>query len=625
MSEQPPIDRSDPAPASRYQLLGEIARGAVAAVLLARDTDIGRDVAVKVLLDCHADQPELLQRFVEEAQIAGQLQHPGIVPIYEVGQFPDGRPFFSMKLVKGQTLSTLLAQRKEPSEDLPRFLAVFQQICWTLAYAHARGVINRDLKPAHVMIGAFGEVQVMDWGLARVLPRGFLAGDEAGQQHEPEGLTEVPTPRSVAPGTETEAARVLGTPAYMAPEQALGEIHRLDERADVFSLGAILCEILTGQPPWVGNNREQVHRQARRADLTGAFARLDRCGADPDLVALARRCLAVDRESRPRHAVELAGELSNYLQQAKERLRQAEQAWARAEGRATEERKRRRVQLALAVAVLGLFGFGIRDGLYLHRQHELRGLERTQRQQEIQAVAETTLEKADGLQRQARWAEARALLEQLTTQLGEAPQELRARVEQALADVVLVGELEAIRWKKAAVVDNAFDFAGADRDYAAVFREHGLAGEGEDTDRVAERLRGSPIQAQLVAALDHWASTTRDDVRRTWLLEVARRVDPGVWSDRFRDPAVWRDRAALERLAREAPVATLSPQLLGALAEALSRGGADPVPLLKAAQRGHPRDFWLAYLLGNALEKANPAEAVRYYRAAFALRPTAGH
>jgi hypothetical protein len=279
----------------------------------------------------------------------------------------------------------------------------------------------------------------------------------------------------------------------------------------------------------------------------------------------------------------------------------------------------------LAAALVALLGIGTAGGVYLHRQHDLLEFERARGQWELQAAAEMALEKADGFQRQARWAEARALLEQLTTQLGEAPQELRTRVEQALANVVLVEELDAIRLKKAAVVENAFDLAAADRDYAAVFREHELAVEGEDLDRVAQRLRGSPIQAQLVAALDDWASTTCDEIRRTWLLELARRVEPGVWSDRFRDPAMWRDRATLERLAREAPVATLSPQLLGALAEALSRSGADPVPLLKAAHRRHPADFWIAYRLGNALEKANPAEAVGYFRAAFALRPTAGH
>ena len=154
----------------RYQLFGEIARGGMGAVLKGRDTDLGRDLAVKVLLEAHRDKPEMVRRFVEEAQIGGQLQHPGIVPVYELGTFADRRPYFAMKLVKGRTLADLLAERTDPAHDLPRFLAIFERLP-DVAYAHARGVIHRDLKPSNVMVGCFGEVQVMDWGLAKVLPR----------------------------------------------------------------------------------------------------------------------------------------------------------------------------------------------------------------------------------------------------------------------------------------------------------------------------------------------------------------------------------------------------------------------------------------------------------------------
>ena len=124
----------------------------------------------------------MVRRFVEEAQIGGQLQHPGVVPIYELGTLADHRPFFAMKLVKGHTLAQLARRRKEPADDLPRFLSIFEAVCQTMAYAHARGVIHRDLKPSNVMVGSFGEVQVMDWGLAKVLPRGGVVDDaRAGQ------------------------------------------------------------------------------------------------------------------------------------------------------------------------------------------------------------------------------------------------------------------------------------------------------------------------------------------------------------------------------------------------------------------------------------------------------------
>ena len=149
-----------PAPAERgdrYLLFGEIARGGMGAVLKRRDPDL----AVKVLLESHEHKPEMMRRFVEEAQIGGQLQHPGIVPVYELGEFADQRPNFTMKLVKGRTFSTVLAERHSPAHELPRLLSIFEAICQTLAYSHARGVIHRDLKPANVMVGSFGEVQVM--------------------------------------------------------------------------------------------------------------------------------------------------------------------------------------------------------------------------------------------------------------------------------------------------------------------------------------------------------------------------------------------------------------------------------------------------------------------------------
>jgi eukaryotic-like serine/threonine-protein kinase len=232
----------------RYQLQGEIARGGMGAIIRGRDVDLGRELAIKVLLESHQGNPEVVRRFVEEAQIGGQLQHPGVVPVYELGTFPDRRPYFAMKLVKGRTLAALLRERTGPAQDLSRFLGILEQTCYTVAYAHARGVIHRDLKPSNVMVGSFGEVQVMDWGLAKVLTQGGIA-DLAATQAVQE--TVVTTVRSGPARTddESQAGSILGTPAYMAPEQARGEVERIDERADVFGLGAILCEILTGLPP----------------------------------------------------------------------------------------------------------------------------------------------------------------------------------------------------------------------------------------------------------------------------------------------------------------------------------------------------------------------------------------
>src|SRR5262249_6811070 len=161
--------------------------------------------------------PDVARRFVEEAQIGGQLQHPGVVPVYDIGKFGE-RPFFTMKLVKGMTLSAMLSERNHGMAERPRFLTIALQVAQTLAYSHAKGVIHRDLKPANVMVGAFGEVQVMDWGLAKVLAEGGVADEEKSswERQRSKDVTTIRTARNTGSfGTDTEAGSLLGTPAYM--------------------------------------------------------------------------------------------------------------------------------------------------------------------------------------------------------------------------------------------------------------------------------------------------------------------------------------------------------------------------------------------------------------------------
>ena len=360
-------DVPQPESDSRYRIDGEIARGGMGAIFKGRDTDLGRDLAIKVLLDSHKDKPEIIQRFVEEAQIGGQLQHPGIAPIYELGQFPDRRPFFAMKLVKGETLSKLLADRRDTTEDRGKFIGIFEQICQTMAYAHSRGVIHRDLKPANIMVGAFGEVQVMDWGLAKVLASGGVA-DEKKAHDKLQGQSIIQTLRSQTDsdvpqkfgtlGSHTQLGSVMGTPAYMPPEQALGEIDHLDERADVFGLGAILCEILTGKPPYSADDGTLLFRMASRGELTDCFLRLDDSGADHDLVELTKQCLELEPADRPRNARVLAERISEYLASVETRLRETEIERATqaervvAESRQVELQRRSASQLRKLVAVL---------------------------------------------------------------------------------------------------------------------------------------------------------------------------------------------------------------------------------------------------------------------------------
>jgi hypothetical protein len=326
-----------------YEVLRELGCGGRGVIYLVIDPKLKRPLAVKVLLPEFQYQTDAELRFLEEAQLTAQLQHPGIVPMHAIGKLDDGRPYFAMKVVVGNTLAALLADRLSPTSELPRYLGIFQQVCQAMAYAHSVGVIHRDLKPANIMVGAFGEVQVMDWGLAKVL-NGNLVSPKS------ERFAIIHSVRSGPTGIDSIDGMIIGTPGYMPPEQARGQTEQVNERADVFGLGAILCEILTSQPPFPGENAWALHL-AQTAQLDDAFARLDRCGAEAELIDLAKRCLAAAPESRPADGGQVAAAVTGYLNSAAERLRQAELAQAAAQVKAAEERKRRKFTLALACSV----------------------------------------------------------------------------------------------------------------------------------------------------------------------------------------------------------------------------------------------------------------------------------
>jgi tetratricopeptide (TPR) repeat protein len=346
---------------SRYQLQGEIARGGMGVIYRATDTILGREVAVKVLQEKYTPQSGAAVRFFGEARITGQLQHPSIPPVHDLGTLADGRPFLAMKLIKGQTLDELLKARPDPSAERGRFVAAFEQICQALGYAHSHGVIHRDLKPSNVMVGAFGEIQVMDWGLAKVL------GEEAPPTGDALALEQTQPWTGLSPteaGSHTQAGSLVGTPAFIAPEQAIGQVERVNERADVFGLGALLAVILTGEPPYVGETFESVRVQAVRGKLDDCFARLDASTAEPELVALCKKCLAFEPADRPADAGVVAQAVDSLRTAADERARRAELERVRVEGeqataaaRSAERRKRRRLALG-ALAVLALASVG---------------------------------------------------------------------------------------------------------------------------------------------------------------------------------------------------------------------------------------------------------------------------
>jgi tetratricopeptide (TPR) repeat protein len=606
-------------------------------VLRALDPDLQRPLAVKVLLVREEAQRQQVHRFLREARITGQLQHPGIPPVHEVGSLADGRPFFAMKLIEGRTLEGLLTERSQ--HDLSHFVGIFEQVCQTVAYAHSRGVVHRDLKPGNVMVGAFGEVQVMDWGLARV-----LGEREDSSPSEPSGREE-PAGSPVA----TQAGTVLGTLAYMAPEQARGESDRVDERADVFGLGSILCELLTGEPPYVGPSGADVCRQAMQAELGDAFTRLQRSGADADLIRLACRCLAQRREDRPANGAEVARAVSAWQEGMRARLRQAERERTEAQVKVAEERKRRWLFAGLAGALVALIGVAVGSAVWLQRKEAASKRERDDQAQHVRDAAGTALEQSADLGRQQHWAEAAAVLKHALARVGESANEetaqpdgaeLRQQLRQALAEVNLVATLEQIRLEGSIRIgiNQVWNTPGGDAavaaerkgprsDYATELRQVGLDFEKGDLQELAEKVRASRLREQLVAALDRWATRTTDLRLKDRLLAVARKADPdpGPWKDRFRDRSLWHNRDAVQRLAREAKLEKLSPTVILLLSDLLLdvRLSRPRIDLLERAQRLYPDDFWLNFELGSALllSRARLEDAMGFLRAAVSLRP----
>jgi tetratricopeptide (TPR) repeat protein/tRNA A-37 threonylcarbamoyl transferase component Bud32 len=650
---------SVPVGRSNYQFLGEIARGGMGVILKGHDSDLGRDVAVKVLDKRLADRPEVVQRFVEEAQIGGQLQHPGIVPVYELGRMKDERPFFTMKLVKGRTLATLLSTRASPAENSRRLIDIFEAVCQTLAYAHSRGVIHRDLKPANIMVGAFGEVQVVDWGLAKVLARGGTADEKRARQAQSH-MTILETVRSSkgsSIGSDSMVGSVLGTPAYMPPEQAAGHVDRLDERSDVFALGAILCEILTGLPPYTGAH-DQVLTSAAQADCDAAIARLDGSGADPALIKFTKQCLLPAPAARPANAGVLAERVHEYVISVEERAHAARAESAAALVRVAEERKARRLTLALGVAVVAILIVGGGSWALVQRERAVRerdraALAREQSERDARLSSEVGDALSEALVHEGgqRWDMAIPAAERAKAlaEGGGASTELLARVDTVIAK--LQSEREAAAREAAREADNrkllaellearepSWDPARDDPALAAanlvrVFEQHGIDIDAGTTDDVAAALLERGLGSELALFFDSLTAVRRqlrDEPGTVRAIDLAHAVDPEPLRADLREALAVGELEVLEDIVDSGfsgqPPITI--ELLGAALEQLAQRERARDVYRTGIDR-FPDDFSLQYRLGRLLTPPEPEtgvssekqEAVECFRAALALRP----
>jgi eukaryotic-like serine/threonine-protein kinase len=277
----------------RFRILRPHAQGGLGAIFVAQDSELDREVALKQILDHHADNPDNRQRFLVEARITGGLEHPGIVPVYGLGAYPDGRPYYAMRFIRGDSLKEAIAHfhaeqtmKADPgrrSLELRKLLRRFIDVCNAIDYAHSRGVLHRDIKPGNVIIGKHGETLVVDWGLAKPVGR-----VETGGQRDERTLK----PTSGSGSAETLPGSALGTPGYMSPEQAAGDLERLSRRSDVYGLGATLYCLLTGRPPVEGDDVGEVLRKGQRGELAASRE------LDPALEAVCRKAMATNPDAR---------------------------------------------------------------------------------------------------------------------------------------------------------------------------------------------------------------------------------------------------------------------------------------------------------------------------------------
>ena len=635
-----------------FPVLKKLGKGGMGIVYLARDLTFDRRLAVKLVGEHLKDDSQSYQRFKDEARIMAQLQHPGIPPVHSYGKGPDGRPYLAMKVVEGNTLSRELVniiKENKLKDAWPRLLTIFGQVCQTMAFAHENNVIYRDLKPGNIMVGKLGEVQVMDWGLAKQLqgrPNAVPVAVPVAAASAPSKVGgHMPTNRLTnADSWETAAGVVLGTPAYMAPEQALGEIDNVDKQTDVFGLGAILCHILTGHPPYLKSDDAFIQTRIEQGNLQATWDRLDKCGADPQLINLCKSCLEPDKSKRLKDAGEVANAVTEYQQEVETKLRQTE-----------VQRERNRFWMLSAVAslvvVVGLAVGWISYANYRAektQQHNQRASDTRQDAKSELQNSQTIIAKSPDAIREhdlKRWGSllsgADLPLKSAEKILKEnkdvAPPELVDQVKQmrislkldtqdhrlmVQLDDVLLQSVEPPEFNNG----NRKNFNAA-KAYKKAFREYGIT-EKTTPSQVADRVnkRSKQVRDKIINALDNWmivAVTKNEGPTVQWLKKVLTATDPDPFRTLVRLDIVEKAAASLKSKAEKLDMRKHSLANIHLLGSALLENDNQGVrAYLQKAHIHYPADFWINYQLGELyLGLKEYDKAIHHCNVAVAVRP----
>lgn len=567
--------RADRRPASdeRFEPVRLHARGGLGLVHVAWDRELGRFVALKEMRPEYTGQEVLRRRFVQEAEINGNLEHPSIVPIYALGEDPDGRPYYAMRFVRGETLLVALERfhREAAGQPASRWaqgvrplLERLLDVCDAIAYAHSRGVLHRDLKPANILLGRFGETHIIDWGLAKATGR-----------PEPVAMGEDPHEAVVAPAstgdtTPTVAGQTLGSPPYMSPEQADGHLDELDRTTDVYSLGATLYSVLAGRPPASGKNNREILDQVREGRIAPPRAVEPR--VPPALDAICRKAMALRPEDRYPTVGALAQDLGRYLAD--------EPVSVHADGPATRALRWARQHRPLvsglaALLVTGLVALGITTAVVDVQKREAR------RARDEAVAARGRLAVALGETETARAALAVALKQ---TEQAHRRAEDHIRLGLDVVDqLVTFGDRQVVAPRTAGAARQ--ELLGRARQFLAAFR----AREPEDVAVRVDSALAARRLAHLEAILGRFEAAESGYRDAAAQVEALRRGDPA--SARFAD---MEDEIRLDLASLLASLGRLDE------AEALARAAADAARTrasARADERVHRRT------LGRALSR----------------------
>jgi serine/threonine-protein kinase len=575
----PPPDESALPEIPGYEVEAILGRGGMGIVFRAKHLRLNRLVAVKMMLAGAYAGPREKDRFQHEALAVAGLHHPNVVQIHDVGDV-DGCTYFTMEYVEGGSLARALAGTPQPAREAAQLAAT---LAAAVQAAHAGGIVHRDLKPTNVLLTADGVPKITDFGLARRLDDGA-------------GLT--------------QTGVAVGTPSYMAPEQARGQQDAIGPAVDVYALGAIIYELVTGRPPFRAATAAETVQQVISQEPAAPSRLNDKIPRDLETICL--KCLHKEPGRRYASAAALAEDLKRFLEGRPIQARPV--GWIERLWRSVRRNPLAAALVATALALVGLALAGARS-------LEMRQTERRAETARQADAVNAAIDKAAALEKEGRWPDARTVLDGAQRLLADsAPIDLVERVKRARADADMIAELEEIRLRLSDATPLSPETL-----YANAFGNYGIPLVTLEPAEAAARIRNSAVRGPLLAFLHDWLYWASAE-NRARLRDVLDRADDDAWRYAFRIALGKKDLETLNDLAHAPEAPDQPPVVLSGLAGLLradpDKYGNEALVLLRKAQRRHPSDFWINYLLGAFSIKDRPHEAVGYCRVAVAVRPT---